>query len=182
LEDKASAAESNLNLSPSQLSSEVVNRDSVEKSASRPVQNEFATSDENNVEHILSEVDQEMEPEHIDSSGNSSDENNIGVPIMQGGALRRKHHRAWTLSEIAKLVEGVSKYGAGKWSEIKKHLFSSHSYRTSVDLKDKWRNLLKTSFAQSPSNSVGSLKKHGSMHIPTQILLRVRELAEKQSQ
>ncbi|KAG7586817.1 SANT/Myb domain [Arabidopsis thaliana x Arabidopsis arenosa] len=183
LENKGSAAESNLNFSPSQLSSEVVNRDSVEKSASRPVQKEFATSDENNEEHILSEVDQDMEPEHIDSSGNSSDDNNdTGVPIMQGGALRRKHHRAWTLSEVTKLVEGVSKYGAGKWSEIKKHLFSSHSYRTSVDLKDKWRNLLKTSFAQSPSNSVGSLKKHGSMHIPMQILLRVRELAEKQSQ
>lgn len=27
----------------------------------------------------------------------------------------------------------------------------------------------------------GSLKKHGSMHIPMQILLQVRELAEKQS-
>lgn len=27
----------------------------------------------------------------------------------------------------------------------------------------------------------GSFKKHGSMHIPMQILLRVRELAEKQS-
>ncbi|XP_020865948.1 uncharacterized protein LOC9323508 isoform X3 [Arabidopsis lyrata subsp. lyrata] len=187
LEDKASATESNLNLSPSQLSSEVVNRDLVEKSASRLVQKEFATSEENNEEHILSEVDQDMEPEHIDSSGNSSDDNNnIGVPIMQGGALRRKHHRAWTLSEVTKLVEGVSKYGAGKWSEIKKHSFSSYSYRTSVDLKDKWRNLLKSSFAQSPSNSVvppsGNLKKHGSMHIPTQILLRVRELAEKQSQ
>ncbi|KAG7589893.1 SANT/Myb domain [Arabidopsis suecica] len=183
LEDKASATERNLNLSPSQLSSDVVNRDSVEMSASRPVQKEFATSDDNNEEHIISEVDQDMEPEHTESSGNSSDDNNnIGVPIMQGGTLRRKHHRAWTLSEVTKLVEGVSKYGAGKWSEIKKHSFSSYSYRTSVDLKDKWRNLLKSSFAQSPSHSTGNLKKHGSMHIPTQILLRVRELAEKQSQ
>lgn len=97
---------------------------------------QFATSHKNNEEHILSEVEQDMEPEHMDSSGNSSDDNNnIGTPIMQGGALRRKHHRAWTLSEVAKLVEGVSKYGAGKWSEIKKHSFSSYSYRTSVDLK-----------------------------------------------
>ncbi|CAL9240443.1 unnamed protein product [Arabidopsis halleri] len=183
LEDKTSATESNLNLSPSQLSSDVVNRDSVENSASRPVQKEFATSDDNNEEHIVSEVDQDMEPEDTESSGNSSDDNNnIGVPIMQGGTLRRKHHRAWTLSEVTKLVEGVSKYGAGKWSEIKKHSFSSYSYRTSVDLKDKWRNLLKSSFAQSPSHSTGNLKKHGSMHIPTQILLQVRELAEKQSQ
>ncbi|XP_010416023.1 PREDICTED: uncharacterized protein LOC104701948 isoform X3 [Camelina sativa] len=179
LEDRASPAESNFSLTPSQLNNEVVKRDLVVESTSRPVQREFATSDKNNEEHILSVVDQDMEPEHIDSSGNSSDD--MGLPITQGGALRRKHHRAWTLSEVTNLVEGVSKYGAGKWSEIKKHSFSSHSYRTSVDLKDKWRNLLKASFAQSPSNSMGSLKKHGSMHIPVQILSRVRELAEKQS-
>ncbi|CAH2066957.1 unnamed protein product [Thlaspi arvense] len=186
LEARASAGESNRNLSPSlsQLTSEVVNRSSVVK-PSGPVHKEFATSHNSNneEEHILSEVDQDMEPEHMDSSGNSSDDNsNTGAPIMQGVVgLRRKHHRAWTLSEVTKLVEGVSKYGAGKWSEIKKLSFSSHSYRTSVDLKDKWRNLLKASFAQSPSNSMGSFKKHGSMNIPMQILLRVRELAEKQS-
>uniref|UniRef100_A0A1J3FNX0 Telomere repeat-binding protein 6 n=1 Tax=Noccaea caerulescens TaxID=107243 RepID=A0A1J3FNX0_NOCCA len=171
LEAKASAGDSNLNLNPSQLNSDVGNRGSV-----------FGTSHNNIDEHILSEVDQDMEPEHIDSSGNSSDDNNnVDVPIMQGAGLRRKHHRAWTLSEVTKLVEGVSKYGAGKWSEIKKLSFSSHSYRTSVDLKDKWRNLLRASFAQTPSNNMGSVKKHGSMHIPMQILLRVRELAEKQS-
>ncbi|ESQ27923.1 hypothetical protein EUTSA_v10018282mg [Eutrema salsugineum] len=182
LEAKASSGESNRNLSPSQLTSEVVNRGSMVQSASVPVQKEFATSHNNNEEHILSEVDQDMEPEHMDSSGNSSDDNNnIGAPIMQSSGLRRKHHRAWTLSEVTKLVEGVSKYGAGKWSEIKKLSFSSYSYRTSVDLKDKWRNLLKASFAQSPSNNMGSLKKHGSMHIPMPILLRIRELAEKQS-
>ncbi|VVA95076.1 unnamed protein product [Arabis nemorensis] len=173
-EAKASAAESSLNLSPSQLSSEVLNRDSV-------LQKEFGTS-HNNEEQNLIEVDQDMEPEHIDSSGNSSDDsNNVGAQTMQGNVVRRKHHRAWTLSEVTKLVEGVSKYGAGKWSEIKKFSFSSYSYRTSVDLKDKWRNLLKVSFAHSPSNNTGSLKKHGSMYIPTEILLRVRELAEKQS-
>ncbi|EOA33522.1 hypothetical protein CARUB_v10019876mg [Capsella rubella] len=182
LENRASPAESNFSLTPSQLNNEVVKQDLVVKSASRPVQKEVATSHKNNEEPILSEVDQDTEPEHIDSSGNSSDDNNnMDVTIMQGGALRRKHHRAWTLSEVTKLVEGVSKYGAGKWSEIKKHSFSSYSYRTSVDLKDKWRNLLKASFAQSPSNSMGSLKKHGSMHIPMQILSRVRELVEKQS-
>lgn len=101
--------------------------------ASLGLQMQFATIHKDNEEH---EVDQDMEPEHIYSSGNSSDDNNNnGVPIMQGGALRRKHHRAWTLSEVTKLVDGVSKYGAGKWSEIKKLSFSSHSYRTSVDLK-----------------------------------------------
>ncbi|KAL0801673.1 hypothetical protein Bca101_056849 [Brassica carinata] len=177
LEAKTSAGESNL------LNSEVVSPGSVVKSASGPIQKEFATSHNNNSEeNILAEADQDMEPEPMDSSGNSSDDyNNTGAPMMQGGGLRRKHHRAWTLSEVMKLVEGVSKYGAGKWSEIKKLSFSSYSHRTSVDLKDKWRNLLRASFAQNPSNSVGSFKKHGSMHIPMEILLQVRELAEKQS-
>jgi hypothetical protein len=50
-------------------------------------------------------------------------------------AFTRKHHRAWTLCEVMKLVDGVAQYGAGKWSEIKKLAFSSYSYRTSVDLK-----------------------------------------------
>jgi hypothetical protein len=48
---------------------------------------------------------------------------------------KRKHHRAWTLCEVVKLVDGVARYGAGKWSEIRRLAFSSYSYRTSVDLK-----------------------------------------------
>lgn len=50
-------------------------------------------------------------------------------------SLKRKHHRAWTLSEVLKLVDGVARFGAGKWSEIKRLSFASYSYRTSVDLK-----------------------------------------------
>ncbi|KAG8656498.1 hypothetical protein MANES_04G143700v8 [Manihot esculenta] len=86
----------------------------------------------------------------VDSTG-ASDDNVVTVPTSKGG-IRRKHHRAWTLSEVMKLVEGVSRYGAGRWSEIKRLAFASYSYRTSVDLKDKWRNLLKASFSQIPSD------------------------------
>ncbi|KAL2516389.1 TRF-like 6 [Forsythia ovata] len=99
--------------------------------------------------------------------------------------MRRKHHRPWTLSEVVKLVEGVAKYGAGRWSEIKRLAFASYSYRTSVDLKDKWRNLLRASFVQLPAEKgmqVQSSRKHASIPIPAPILLRVRELAEMQSQ
>ena len=71
---------------------------------------------------------------HADSSGDNSDENVVTVPTAKGG-MRRKHHRAWTLSEVIKLVEGVSKCGAGRWSEIKRLAFASYSYRTSVDPK-----------------------------------------------
>lgn len=51
------------------------------------------------------------------------------------GVTRRKHHRLWTLSEVMKLIDGVSQYGVGRWTEIKRLLFSSSAYRTSVDLK-----------------------------------------------
>ncbi|XP_058010489.1 telomere repeat-binding protein 1-like isoform X2 [Hevea brasiliensis] len=91
-------------------------------------------------------------------------------------------NRAWTLSEVMKLVQGVSRYGARRWSEIKRLAFASYSYRTSVDLKDKWRNLLKASLAQISSNKgINSRKNVTSMPIPEPILLRVRELAEMQS-
>ncbi|PNT55030.1 hypothetical protein POPTR_001G170200v4 [Populus trichocarpa] len=116
------------------------------------------------------------------NSNEDSDDNVVTVPTSKGG-IRRKHHRAWTLSEVMKLVEGVSRYGAGRWSEIKRLAFASYSYRTSVDLKDKWRNLLKASFAQTPPDTgMNSRKNTGAMPIPTPILLKVRELAEMQAQ
>lgn len=58
----------------------------------------------------------------------------VTVPTAKGG-MRRKHHRAWTLAEVTKLIEGVSRCGPGRWSEIKRQSFSSYSHRTSVDLK-----------------------------------------------
>ncbi|KAJ6932764.1 hypothetical protein NC651_008250 [Populus alba x Populus x berolinensis] len=116
------------------------------------------------------------------NSSRDSDDNVVTVPTPKGG-IRRKHHRAWTLSEVMKLVEGVSRYGAGRWSEIKRLAFASYSYRTSVDLKDKWRNLLKASLAQTPQdNGMNSRKSTGAMPIPAPILLKVRELAEMQAQ
>lgn len=120
-------------------------------------------------------------PKHTDSSEETSDDNVATVPTAKGG-VRRKHHRAWTLVEVKKLVEGVSKCGAGRWSEIKRLAFASYSYRTSVDLKDKWRNLLKASFAQTPPDEAMNSRKNASVPIPAPILLRVRELAEMHSQ
>nr|AEV91171.1 MYB-related protein [Triticum aestivum] len=99
--------------------------------------------------------------------------------------LKRKHHRAWTLSEVLKLVDGVAQFGPGKWSEIRRLSFASYSYRTSVDLKDKWRNLLRASQTQlSPENDgVCPRKSNPSIiPIPPAILLRVKELAELQPQ
>ncbi|XP_068479763.1 uncharacterized protein [Phaseolus vulgaris] len=126
---------------------------------------------------------QELRPKRADLPGHTSDDNIVTVPTAKGG-MRRKHHRAWTLVEVIKLVEGVSRCGAGRWSEIKRLSFASYSYRTSVDLKDKWRNLLKASFAMTPAPADEGInsRKHGTAPIPEKILLRVRELAEMNSQ
>lgn len=63
-----------------------------------------------------------------------SDDSMMAMPTPKGG-MRRKHHRPWTLNEVIKLVEGVSRYGVGRWSEIKRLAFANCPYRTSVDLK-----------------------------------------------
>lgn len=127
------------------------------------------------------EPEQNLEAKHGDSSGDASKDNIVTVPTAKGG-IRRKHHRAWTIAEVMRLVEGVSRYGAGRWSEIKRLAFASYSYRTSVDLKDKWRNLLKASFAPAPTDKGMNPRKHVSAPIPAAILLRVRELAELHAQ
>ncbi|KAL3511635.1 hypothetical protein ACH5RR_024352 [Cinchona calisaya] len=123
-----------------------------------------------------------VELKRMDSFEDSSDDNMGNVPAPSGG-MRRKHHRPWSLTEVVKLVEGVARYGAGRWSEIKRLAFASYSYRTSVDLKDKWRNLLRASFSQLPAEKgMQNVRKHASIPIPAPILLRVRELAQMQAQ
>ncbi|XP_041999529.1 telomeric repeat-binding factor 2-like isoform X1 [Salvia splendens] len=91
---------------------------------------------------------------------------------------RRKHHRLWTISEVRKLIEGVSQYGVGRWSRIKKLFFAASAHRTSVDLKDKWRNLLKASGMQEQGSQQGEKKRNVAWRpLPKPILRRVCELA-----
>lgn len=51
------------------------------------------------------------------------------------GADRRKHQRMWTPTEVMKLIDGIAQYGTGRWTDIKKLMFSSSAYRTPVDLR-----------------------------------------------
>ncbi|KAL6000224.1 hypothetical protein ACLOJK_034902 [Asimina triloba] len=83
---------------------------------------------------IAESEEQYLSLNKLDSSGYTRNDN-VAVVLTSKGGIRRKHHRAWTISEVMKLVEGVSRFGAGRWSEIKKLAFASYSYRTSVDLK-----------------------------------------------
>ncbi|XP_059305833.1 uncharacterized protein LOC132057310 isoform X2 [Lycium ferocissimum] len=97
--------------------------------------------------------------------------------LDQDGA-RRKHHRLWTVSEVRKLIDGVAQYGVGRWSHIKKLYFSSSVHRTPVDLKDKWRNLLKASYLQKQSKITEKGKHNLSWRpLPKSVLHRVSELA-----
>ncbi|XVF74337.1 hypothetical protein PTKIN_Ptkin13bG0102400 [Pterospermum kingtungense] len=168
-----------LDLHGSQMDNGSINK--VLEAKCTPEQNQQQFVAESNKEKPSAELGPDMALKYVDQSGDTSDDNVVTVPTAKGGT-RRKHHRAWTLSEVTKLIEGVSKYGAGRWSEIKRLAFASYSYRTSVDLKDKWRNLLKASFAQTPGDKGVNSRKHPSMPIPAPILLRVRELAEMQAQ
>ncbi|KAH9327316.1 hypothetical protein KI387_007494, partial [Taxus chinensis] len=142
-------------------------------------------NDKENNGHILLPVPTDRkyvaEPSKSDSVDDISD-NYVSTIRTAKGGIRRKHHRSWTLQEVMKLVDGVSHYGVGRWSEIRKLVFSSSGYRTSVDLKDKWRNLLRASHAQlQTTKEAGNRKKHTSAPVPAPILARVRELSEMQS-
>ncbi|KAI3925288.1 hypothetical protein MKX01_035405 [Papaver californicum] len=127
-------------------------------------------------------VEQQVETKILDLAEDNSDQN-VKIQSTTKGEPIRKHHRAWTLSEVTQLVEGVARFGAGRWSEIKRLGFTSCSYRTSVDLKDKWRNLLRASYTHNPAvRDMTNSKKQAAAPLPAHILLRVRELAERHSQ
>eukprot|EP00052_Salpingoeca_macrocollata_P025861 m.237110 g.237110 ORF g.237110 m.237110 type:complete len:178 (+) comp22495_c1_seq2:1649-2182(+) len=50
--------------------------------------------------------------------------------------------RPWGEEEVANLIQGVEKYGVGAWCVIRDNVYLN--FRSSVDIKDKWRNLVKT--------------------------------------
>jgi hypothetical protein len=54
----------------------------------------------------------------------------------------RRMKRLWTPEEEESLKRGVSSYGLGNWAKIRDDpVFVFQDGRTSVDLKDKWRNM-----------------------------------------
>ncbi|KAL3531949.1 hypothetical protein ACH5RR_005470 [Cinchona calisaya] len=115
---------------------------------------------------------------NIEASMSGSDDDDAAEVILGEDGGRRKHHILWTVSEVRKLMDGVSQYGVGRWSRIKKDFFSSSAHRTPVDLKDKWRNLLKASCAQGESKRGDDRKRNLAWRpLPKSILQQVSELA-----
>ncbi|CAD7700971.1 unnamed protein product [Ostreobium quekettii] len=89
---------------------------------------------------------------------------------------RRKQHNPWSLEETRTLVKGVEICGGGKWADIKRLGFREIGGRSPVDLKDKWRNLLRV--ALLPLEQI-KLKKADNRHnLPMELLHRVKELAQ----
>ncbi|XP_015870560.3 uncharacterized protein LOC107407763 isoform X1 [Ziziphus jujuba] len=92
---------------------------------------------------------------------------------------RRKHQRMWTLTEVMNLVDGISEYGVGRWTDIKRLLFAASAYRTPIDLRDKWRNLLRASCAHKlKKKEMEERQGHAVRPLPKSLLRRVRELAK----
>ena len=83
-------------------------------------------------------------------------------------------HRAgrWAVLEVEALVGGVQQYGYN-WKEIKEAFDEIDSRRTTVDLKDKWRNLVKS--CKDPQRATRTMGYSEVMKA------RILELAERSS-
>ncbi|XP_065856204.1 uncharacterized protein [Euphorbia lathyris] len=120
----------------------------------------------------------ESDDEHSESD---SDDHRVKRRSKKSGD-RRKHQRMWTLAEVTKLIDGIAQFGTGRWTDIKKLSFSSSAYRTPIDLRDKWRNLLRASSAhkqelkQNKQEDEQNLK-HAMRTLPKTVIRQIRELA-----
>lgn len=64
-----------------------------------------------------------------------------------GVLFRTRPNIRWSEEETALLVDNVIVRGTGSWADIlAQHRGSFDRSRSSVDLKDKWRNLVKVSW------------------------------------
>ncbi|KAA8543858.1 hypothetical protein F0562_021965 [Nyssa sinensis] len=86
----------------------------------------------------------------------------------------RRNAKFFSVSEVKALVQAVEEFGTGRWQEIKRRAFSTASDRTHTDLKDKWRNLMKT--ANKPAT-----KRRGVV-VPQELLNRVLAIEACRSQ
>ncbi|KAK1357425.1 hypothetical protein POM88_050681 [Heracleum sosnowskyi] len=126
-----------------------------------------------------SDVDFDMELYSVESQETSSEGSFVSeAKTHKNNSSKRQRHLPWSLEEVLQLVDGVSEHGVGKWTEIKRMCFSSSPHRSAVDLKDKWRNLLRASCRHFESNKrAGRGKNCDTQHLPRDILHRVKDLS-----
>ena len=80
-----------------------------------------------------------------------------------------------TAEETQALIDGVAKCGGGKWADIKKLGLKAIERRSAVDLKDKWRNLLR--IAMLPTSTIRQMDR--KREVSPEMLARVRFLSSK---
>ena len=126
-----------------------------------------------------------------DEEGQDEEEEKQGGPQRSSSGLlieseqskqkskQTRWHTRWGLDEVQALIEGVSRCGVGNWSRIKELGVPELDHRTNIDLKDKWRNLLRIATLPTPSGRETTSKSGGDKkrEIPRAMLDRVRELA-----
>ncbi|XP_062335989.1 telomeric repeat-binding factor 1 [Osmerus eperlanus] len=74
-------------------------------------------------------------------NGEDGDRLQSGAASPARPELKSRGKRKWTALQDLKIIEGVDRYGEGKWSKIL--LFYDFGNRTGVMLKDRWRILKK---------------------------------------
>ncbi|KAL0018396.1 hypothetical protein WJX77_007826 [Trebouxia sp. C0004] len=92
---------------------------------------------------------------------------------LRSSNRRCKHHNPWTLEETLTLVRGVEDCGGGKWADIKKRKYRSIENRSAVDLKDKWRNLMRVAVLPAAALRTKCAKRR---ELPLELLVKVRTL------
>ncbi|KAL0054223.1 hypothetical protein WJX82_005720 [Trebouxia sp. C0006] len=88
---------------------------------------------------------------------------------LRSGNRRCKHHNPWTLEETLTLIRGVEDCGGGKWADIKKRKYKSIENRSAVDLKDKWRNLMRVAVLPAAALRTKCAKRR---ELPLEVLVK----------
>ncbi|KAM0852121.1 hypothetical protein ACQ4PT_051985 [Festuca glaucescens] len=104
------------------------------------------------------------------SASKSKQQGSASKSKQQG---QRKENEHWDPEEVKLLVDGVSELGVGRWTKLKSKWFpNSNSGRTAVNLKDKWRNLVKA-YVFRPT----SKKKAKNAHLDKDLINKIQMLA-----
>jgi len=113
----------------------------------------------------------------LNGKGTSSNGDGANGEEANGNGLhrRKKHHNPWTAEETQALIEGVGICGGGKWADIKKLGLKAIERRSAVDLKDKWRNLLRV--ALLPQQTLRQIER--KREVSSEMLAKVRALSTK---
>jgi hypothetical protein len=123
----------------------------------------------------LSDAIDDQDPDYSDSLARSHSVRSAGTAKN----AKKKHH-PWTVEETMALINGVSITGVGKWAEIKRlenpEISDVLVNRTAVDLKDKWRNLIR--IAKLPKASLKARLAKSQSDIPLETMLQVKDLME----